>query len=319
MEKKTKRIIIMIFLLVGIPFLILKLNRALAPTKPSAQFIIESDFHFGYNLSKPAETFKLKNRLQEISGLSFSNKHTIACIQDEDGEIFFFDVKKEEVTSKVKFAKDADYEGVEFVGKLAYAVKMNGTLYEIENIGKKNQDVTKYETVLNPDNDVEGLAYDAKENRLLLACKGKAGDGKRFKNKKAIYQFDLVKKKLDPHPAFLISQDSIRQDLKGNKMRDAYADFVEFFSPKKGSISFQPSGISVHPITGNIFVISATANLLVVMNREGKTLYMEKLPGKLFKQPEGITFSQNGDLFIANEGQGKTGKGRIHKFDFSRK
>jgi len=70
---------------------------------------------------------------------------------------------------------------------------------------------------------------------------------------------------------------------------------------------------SIHPKTGNYYVLSANAHRLVVMNRNGKTLSSVALDPKLLRQPEGICFSPDGTLFIASEGDGK--KGYLLQFD----
>ena len=45
--------------------------------------------------------------------------------------------------------------------------------------------------------------------------------------------------------------------------------------------------------------------MLLVINRSGEIITSVKLPKKLFKQPEGICFNPEGDLFISNEKKGK--------------
>ena len=78
--------------------------------------------------------------------------------------------------------------------------------------------------------------------------------------------------------------------------------------------SFQPSGIAIHPIDGEIYIISSVGKLLIILDRRGKVLEVKALDPKIFRQPEGICFSPAGDMFISSEGQG--GKGYILKFKF---
>jgi sugar lactone lactonase YvrE len=70
--------------------------------------------------------------------------------------------------------------------------------------------------------------------------------------------------------------------------------------------------LAIHPIYGDIYIISSVGKLLIILNRHGKVQNVEELDPKLFRQPEGICFSPKGDMFISNEGQG--GKGYIVKF-----
>jgi hypothetical protein len=76
--------------------------------------------------------------------------------------------------------------------------------------------------------------------------------------------------------------------------------------------SFQPSGIAIHPRSEEIYIISSVGKLLIILNREGKVLDVKEFDPAIFRQPEGICFSPEGDMYISNEGQG--GKGYVLKF-----
>ena len=76
--------------------------------------------------------------------------------------------------------------------------------------------------------------------------------------------------------------------------------------------NFRPSAIAIHPLTDEIYITSSVGKLLVVLDREGLISDVHALNPALFRQPEGICFSPEGDLYISNEG--KEGKGYILKF-----
>ena len=48
------------------------------------------------------------------------------------------------------------------------------------------------------------------------------------------------------------------------------------------------------------------------MNLKGVIINIVELDKRIFNQPEGICFSENGDMFISNEG--KNGKANILRF-----
>jgi len=77
---------------------------------------------------------------------------------------------------------------------------------------------------------------------------------------------------------------------------------------------FQPSGLAIHPFNDEIYVISATPGMLVVIDRSGDVRNILPLDKHIFRQPEGICFSPDGDLYISNEG--KNGRGNILKFNY---
>lgn len=278
----------------------------------SSQMPIEASYRFPYQLDKPNETFKLSDKLVEISGLSLTPDGAyLLAVNDEQGKVFFVDKTNGNIKKDIKFGKSGDYEGVEMVGQVLYAVRNSGTIVEVKNLGKEEQEGESYNTMLNPDNDVEGLGYDAKNNRLLLACKGKAGEGERFRGTKAVYGFDLESKTLAEEPVWIIDRKEIRAFAE--KKRGKIPKLIEILDKDSSNAAFAPSGIAIHPITGNVYLISSVGKVLVVIKPNGKLLYLEKLDESIFRQPEGICFEADGTLFISSEGKG--GKGRIFRFN----
>ncbi len=274
-----------------------------------------STYDFPYDFAKPDKSWKLPNKLEEISGLGFIDKNRLACVQDEKGNIYIFNLKTGEVENKIDFGDDGDYEGIEIVNKDAWILKSNGTLYKVKDfLIDTDPKVSKFNNELSEKNDTEGLGYDPINKNLLIACKGHPFvSDKKGKEFKAIYNFNLETKFLDLKPLLLIEMDTIKYYKDYNTMAQLGVELLAYFDSSKGDISFQPSGIAVHPITGNLYIIGSTGNLLMVFNRTGVMLAMVKLRSKYFPQAEGICFSPNGTLYISNEGD--DGDGKISKFE----
>ena len=57
----------------------------------------EETILFEYNLSKPTKSFVLPTALNEISGITTLSQNEIACVQDEIGTIFIYDLTKEAI------------------------------------------------------------------------------------------------------------------------------------------------------------------------------------------------------------------------------
>jgi len=274
------------------------------------------NYKFPYQLTKPDNSWELPKKLIEISGLSYVDKHRLACVQDEKANIYIFNLKSGEIENKINFGDDGDYEDIVIIRNDAWILKSNGTLYRVNDYLKKAEpDVKKYSTDLSGKNDTEGLAWDLANNNLLIACKGHPfldnTEGKEFK---AIYSFDLKTKKLDLEPFLLIEMDTVKYYKDYNTMTRLGVDLLAYFDSSKGDVSFQPSGVAIHPISGNIFILASVGNLLIVHSGEGEILAMVELNSKYHPQPEGICFSPNGTLFISNEG-GDLDKGTILKFE----
>ena len=258
----------------------------------------------GYNLSEYSKKFKLPGKLNEVSGLSSFSAGSIACVQDEEGKMYIYNLKNEEVEETIGFGKKGDYEGIAIADEDAFVLRSDGALFQVKNWKTEDRETIEFKTFLSEKNDAEGICYDPGGHRLLIACKGRAGEGDSFKGKKAIYSFDLSLRKLSEVPAFLISLQQIRDSLKLAGLNESYERLTEFLGEPEGSLTFQPSGIAIHPFSGHIYVISSAGKLLVVLNQNGKIEHIEKMNCKYFKQPEGITFLPDGDMLISNEGQG---------------
>ena len=262
---------ILVFLVSGV---ILLINLTPATAK--------IDKSIPYNLELPDDTFYLPNKLREISGLSYFDNNRILGIQDEDGLVFIYNLKRNKLDKKIKFGHDADYEGVEKVGDSIYVLRSDGTIYRVKDLLSDNPDKKKYKTHLSSKNDTEGLAFDKTKNRLLVLCKEHPGKG--LKGKRAIYSFDLTAEKLSDNP-------TIKLDIQ---LILSMTDNV-----RKG---FKPSAISIHPINNEIYIIDSVGKILVVLNADNSVKSVSSLPEKLFTQPEGLTFTPDGDLLISNEG-----------------
>jgi uncharacterized protein YjiK len=276
-------------------------------------------YNFPYQLEMPNRSWELPIALVEISGLSFIDNSRLACIQDEKGDIYIFNLKTGAVESKIHFNEDSDYEDIEIIDHDAWVLKSNGTLYKVTGyLNKAIPDVKKYATALSGKNDTEGLAYDPVNKNLLIACKGHPFvDEKKRNDVKAVYIFNLETKRLDLKPFLLIETDTIKYYKNYNTMTRLGIELLAAVDPSKGDVTFQPSGIAVQPVTGNIFILGSVGNLLMVLSGKGKMLAIITLSQKIFPKPEGICFSPDGKLFIANEGEGKAGT--ILKFELKNK
>ena len=275
---------------------------------------LEEGYKFPYAIYEADKKFELKEDLREISGLTYYNDHSLLCVNDEKGIIYKYHLEKKEISKKYHFDKSGDYEGIELVGDKVYVLRSDGAIFEVDHFRKKNIKSVKSKTVLDAGNDTEGLAYDAQNNSLLVACKGSPGDDRKLKGKRAIYEFYPGENKISDAPRFLIDQDEIRKTLEFNAYTIFSVKLLEKVNPSEGDVTFQPSAIAVHPITGNLYVIGSVGKLLVVLNPEGKLLAIVKLKRKLFRQPEGICFAPDGRMFISNEGKGS--KANIYEFNY---
>jgi uncharacterized protein YjiK len=239
---------------------------------------------FPYQLSAPDDKYMLPSELEEVSGLAYLKDGVLAAVQDEKATIYLYDTKNTSVIDRIKFGKSGDYEDLALKKDTVFVLRSDGQLTKVSLNGATAQ-AEVINTPLSARNDVEGLAYDPENERLLLACKGFSGIAADDPANRAIFAFDLKTNKLDTAPAFLIPVSEVKK-LAENKA------------------NFRPSGIAIHPVSGLIYVVASVGKVLIVLNKNGSIEAVQPLPARYFRQPEGICFAPNGDMFISNEGKG---------------
>lgn len=252
-----------------------------------------------YDLSAPGRVYILPASLHEISGITEVDASSIACVQDEHGIIFIYDINRNQITRQFFFAAEGDYEGIARVDNTLFVLRSDEVLAEIVNFRSDKLD-RRAHMVNIPGKDTEGLCYDKNNNRLLIAPKVIPDDKSGNKDKRFIYGFDLATKSLIKEPVIsfdiktierFVLDNNIKVPMKGKKGEE-----------KKPDIKMQISAIGIHPVTNRLFVISGPERILFVFDIKGNIKYLERLDRDLFPQPEGITFMKNGDMYISSEG-----------------
>ncbi len=264
-----------------------------------------------YDLSSPDKVYVLPPALFEISGMTETDASTIACIQDEHGLVFFYDINKGQITRQLFFGSEGDYEDIVRVDKTLYVMRSDEFLIEIRDFNSDNFKSASYSTRI-PGTNTEGLCFDRKNNRLLIVPKEISDDNPENKDKRFIYGFDLGSKKLIKGAVLRLDipmiekfalENDIKVPMKGKK------------GDKEPDIKLKISAICIHPISDRLYVLSGAERLLLVFDMNGNIEYLERLDKDLFTQPEGITFMKNGDMFISNEG--RNAEGTLIRFNYN--
>lgn len=241
---------------------------------------------FGYNLLKPTNEYEMPAVLTELSGISVEPDGTIWCIQDEIGAAFRFDTSTLNLSETLRFTDVGDFEDIVTFGDSLWVLRSDGAIFSMNT--KQFEGSTKRYQHRVQSLNIEGMAYDQRNNRVLLAAK--EPDVNEPENSKTVYALDLQTS--DPiSKLFKIEVAEIETMLK-KAMADATIP----------PIDFQPSAIGVHPITSDIYILSATDRMLAVYTPNYQLKTVCPLPASIYYKPEGLSFSANGNLFIAGEG-----------------
>lgn len=248
-----------------------------------------------YNLSAP-EVIPLGDKLHEISGISYIAPNIILSENDEQGKIFTIDPTKPDDTNypSVKFGSKDDYEDIVVIDTTAFLLISDGEIVEVPGFSKTEE--VKGAIIAQMGgrhNEFETLYYDKSVNSLIMLCKSCHHEKNEIRT---AYRFDLVTKKFSDTAYYTISIGDIAGKIN------------------ESDIKFFPSAAAIHPVLDKLYIVSSIGKLLVVTDKHGKVEETYKLEPALFKQPEGITFAPNGDMFISNEGG--DGRATLLKFGY---
>lgn len=256
---------------------------------------------FKYNLSKPTKSFVLPVALNEISGITTLSQNEIACIQDEIGTIFIYDLTKEAITKEYPSKLKGDFEEIALVGNAMYLLRSDGVLIEHKDYSKPSVEKKEYKLNL-PSANNEGLCFDKKNNRLLIAAKSKAAKDIENKDIRLIYGFDLKNNILSKDPIFKLSVDKIEEKALAMKI-PIPTRTIKKTGKEVSDFNFRPSAIAVHPFSHLIYILASSDKLLLIMNEKGNVIHLFALDSVIFNKAEGITFLPDGDMLISNEAQ----------------
>ena len=270
---KLSRTIITILLCVGVGIVILAMQIPITKSlnsKSSNAWL------------KISNIWELPEELNEISGIAWLNERTFACIQDEDGIIFIYDLDQNKITDRINFADSGDYEGIAVDGENAFVMRSDGLVFVVENYRTENRTTKTFQTDFSSQNNIESLTFDIRNKRLLIAPKDRDLNNDGYKR---IYQL-TSDHKMDLEPIVKIAMNE---------------KAFKAFRHKKVHKTFNPSDIAVHPITQDIYILDGRNPKFLIFSEAGNLKSVQPLDNSTFAQPEGITFSTDGNLFISNE------------------
>jgi hypothetical protein len=250
----------------------------------------------GYDLSNPDRNLILPPVLFEISGITVIDSISVACVQDENGIVFLYDLVKNEISDYFTFYYPGDYEGIAGVAGSFYILRSDGTIFETRP--HQSTDLTRQiPSAVSAPAEYEGLCYDSRYQRLLIAPKSNPGKESGDRTKHPLYGLDIRAANPKWEKVLEFDLPAITRYASENNIK---------VPDGKDEIRLRVSDIAIHPLTGMIFVISAPNRMLCVFKEDGTIHHIEKLDPELFNLPEGISFLDNGDMLISNEGGNNT-------------
>jgi uncharacterized protein YjiK len=222
--------------------------------------------------------WRLPRRLNEISGLATTPDGRLFGHDDEVGAIHELSLDAGAAVKTFALGDPVvrgDFEGL--------AIAPNGAFFIVESTGRllrfreaedgAHAPFEAFDTGLGGACEIEGLAFDAADNGLIIACKTHTGGDDVL-----LYLWSLHTRRVSVL-------------LRAPAAQVATAAFVN---------AFRPSGVEVDPRTERIIVLSARERALAEFSRDGALVAARRLAGA-HPQPEGIAILPDGGLVIADE------------------
>ena len=227
-----------------------------------------------YKFHKPDSVYEMPDLLKEVSGIALGSENVIYSIQDEIGSIFEYDLNKQVISNSFRFTDIGDFEDL--------AINKN-IVYEFKNKTKISQTMLQINSL-----NIEGICF--RDGYIYIACKDALVN--HTDSKRMIYRVKANK------------LDNIEPYLEINI--DVLSDFLVKNYSELGitKILFNPSSIAIHPITKEIYILSASDRFIAIY-KDKQLINIIPLSAEIYYKPEGLSFYENGDLLISSEGDKK--------------
>jgi len=299
------KLTVLLFILLGIALFVVSACFSKKKKKPNIVDPLPTAI-FPYRVNSPSSEIELPKKLNEISDLSFdAAANVLWAVADEKGNLYRIQLPSGSLIDNFPFGEDGDYEGVEKVGDLIYAMESNGRITQIEQATSPNPVVGIFENAQLEKDDCEAFMYDPVRKKLVIGVKVPASEG----DSGPFYAFDMETKQLDPTPIFSISLGDIQAFLRKNGLvGEQYKQWL-----KEGAVTPGPSAIAIHPKSGNFYILASVGKTLLVSSPNGELLHVVALDKKLHPKSEGIAFGPNGNMYISTEADGDVAKVYVYE------
>ena len=253
----------------------------------------------GYSLEDESlSQWRLPNRLKEISGLAVTADGRVFAVADEAAIVYELDLERGRIHKSFAYGDPVlrgDFEGIAVDGSVIYLVTSDGTI--VSGRDGANGDklaYTSYETGVGAECEIEGLATDRQNRRLLLACKTLRPS--RSIDELAVFAWSIADRVLDPGATIVVPVRTILHELRMNRLN--------------------PSGVAVDAKSGHLLLVAARQRALVELSPDGQLVAATELPlTARHRQPEGLAMLSDGRLLIADEGGSHKGRLGIYRAD----
>lgn len=241
----------------------------------------------------------LPEALREVSAICAADAHTLACVQDEAGALFFVDLRGQSPPRSVRFGPSGDYEGLARVGDDYWVLRSDGVLLHVAARGQALHVAATHRLELGHQN-YEGLCHDPELGALLVLPKDPAGAGKRERDRRCVYAFDLLTRRAraEPAVAFTVKELVDQASARGIELPSR----TDRKGAERVDLKLRGSEILCVPGSADLLLLSAVDRAVLRIDRGGKLVAGRLLDADVLPQPEGMAFLPDGRFLVASEG-----------------
>lgn len=234
-----------------------------------------------YEINNP-KIIKLPPELSEISGIDYYAKDSSLFSIADDDKCFFKILLADESVRRWNIHKGKDLEDIVLLDSSIFILQNNGDILETDRINNKKVQHFRFPEEYGKV-EFESLYKSPDRQWLILICKDcKADDGSKI----STFMFN-IRNKTYSDSSFTINGKKIVHAAVNSEQKH-----------------FKPSAAAINPKDSLLYILSSINKCIAVTTLSGDVEKVYILNPKMYKQPEGITFAPNGDMFITNEAAG---------------
>lgn len=251
---------------------------------------------------------ELPKQLREVSGCVATDDRTLACVQDEKGELWFVDLRGERKVRSEPFGPAGDYEGLARAGESWWVLRSDGVLLQLAP-DDGAQRIAREVTLPGGHPDWEALCSDADGKRLLAMPKTVAGEDKEARDRRPVFAIDPATGQVGKEPALTLSRRALQAALE--KLGAPLPTKTTDKGKAKVDFELAVSEIAVVPGKRELLVLAGGDRLLLRVDFTGQLLGARALDAKDLPQAEGLACLADGRLLVASEGDGKKARALV--------
>jgi uncharacterized protein YjiK len=231
--------------------------------------------------SEPDSQRSLPDRLHEISGLAVAPDGRLFGHDDEIATIYQLDFATGEVVKWFTVGEQpatGDFEGLTITPEGDFWLTDSEGRFLKFREGEDESRVAyeRFSADLGEGCEVEGIAYQASDRNLILACKRMRG--RDLRDGPTLRAWDIA------------TRETRSWGPTGAEIARA-----------AGVRSFQPSGLEFDPQSGRLIVISANQGAIAELGPDGELVFARALRQR-HRQTEGVAILSDGSLILVDEG-----------------